>query len=83
MTVRGIGASRISYHEKEEANLSCKTKRPKTSKSVCSQAWWRTPLFPELQGLRREHQEFKSVLGYIVRPCLNTNKQTNKKYVGT
>jgi hypothetical protein len=47
-------------------------------------AWWCTTIILALERLRQEdgefrtsliHNEFKTSLGYIVSPCLQTNKQ--------
>jgi hypothetical protein len=41
-------------------------------------AWWCVPVIPVLWKLRKEDLEFQATWGYTVRPCLKTNKQTNK-----
>jgi hypothetical protein len=43
-----------------------------------SWAWWLMPVTPAHKRLSQEDWEFEASLGYIVRPCLKTNKQTNK-----
>jgi hypothetical protein len=32
--------------------------------------WWYMPVILALQRLRQEDQEFKTILGYVVRSCL-------------
>jgi hypothetical protein len=38
--------------------------------------WCLTPVIPAFGRLRQEDWEFKCLLGYIARPCLEINKGT-------
>jgi hypothetical protein len=38
-------------------------------------AWWDTSVSPALRRWRQEDQEFKTSLGYRIRPCLKKKKK--------
>jgi hypothetical protein len=40
-------------------------------------SWWSTPVIPVLGRQRQEDPEFKVSLNYIVRPCINKQKDAN------
>lgn len=43
-----------------------------------SKAWWVTSVISVLRVLKQRNPVFEACLGYIVRPCLNSNKIINK-----
>jgi hypothetical protein len=48
----------------------------KIIQSICikiDQAWWYTPVIPELRRLRQVDGKFAASLSYTVRPCLKKN----------
>jgi hypothetical protein len=43
-----------------------------------SQTWWWLPGIPKLSSLRQDGHEFKALLGYTLRSCLNNNDESLK-----
>jgi hypothetical protein len=41
--------------------------------------WWHIPVIPALRRMRQEYCEFKTIPGYIVRPCLKKTKKRKRK----
>lgn len=47
---------------------------------VCSQAFWLSPVIPELRGLRQEdYHQFEAILAYIVSVCAHTHMHENTR----
>jgi hypothetical protein len=40
--------------------------------------WWSMPIIPAFGRLRQEDPEFKTRMGYVVRPCLKKTKPKPK-----
>jgi hypothetical protein len=48
---------------------------------VNSQAWYHTPVVPELGRQRQEHHKFEASLRYIVRSCFQKKVGTDKEQI--